>query len=187
MMRFSDVPGFVSSYEVELDPELPGGATQIYRFGPPEWRGRDECLVKIRARDKEWTAAFRGGGGGASVAMASPSPQHFFLSVAGQGYWVDTENPKATEVVRVYPVREVRAIPEAGALICTDDTDMLLFTRSGVRWVSRRIASDGLKIMRADARGVWGKAWDAVANKDVGFFVNLATGVVEGGVAPEDE
>jgi hypothetical protein len=64
---------------------------------------------------------------------------------------------------------------------------MLLFTRSSVRWVSRRIASDGLKITGADARGVWGKAWVAVANKDVDFFVNLETGAVEGGIASQDE
>jgi hypothetical protein len=186
-MRFIHVSDFVSSYEVELGAELPGDATPIYRFGPPEWRGRDECLVKVRARDKQWIAAFRGGAGEVSVAMASPSPQHFFLSLSGQGYWVDTENPPATKVIRAYPVREVRAVPEAGALICTDDTDMLLFTRSSVRWVSRRIASDGLKITGADARGVWGKAWVAVANKDVDFFVNLETGAVEGGIASQDE
>lgn len=187
MMDFTEVPGFVCNYQIEVQPELPGDATKVYRFGPPESRGRDECLIKVRTQDGEWTGAFRGGEGGVSAAMSTPSPHHFFLSVTGQGYWVDTEMPEATEVVRAYPLREVKAIPDAGVLVCVDDTDLLVFNRFGATWASRRIASDGLRITRADALGVWCEAWDAAANKDVGFFVDLATGAVEGGVVPEDE
>lgn len=185
MTSFTEVPGFACRYKVQLQPELPGVASDVHRFGPTEGRGRDECLVKVCAEDGEWIGAFRGGDGGVTVAMSTPSPTHFFLSVAGQGYWVDTQRPAATEAVRAYPLRAVKAIPEAGALVCVDDTDMLLFDGSGAKWASRRIASDGLRITEADARGVWGQAWDALADKEVGFFVELATGAVEGGMPRE--
>jgi len=186
MMSFTEVPGFGSKYKVQFPRELPGVAAEVHRFGPTEGRGRDECLVRVSAVDREWIGAFRGGDGGATVAMETPSPSHFFLSVAGQAYWVDTEWPASTEAVRAYPVREVKAIPEAGVLVCVDDTDMLLFDRAGAKWASRRIASDGLRITKADARGVWGEAWDASAGKEVGFFVDLATGSVEGGLMTGD-
>lgn len=185
-MSFTEVPGFGCNYNVQLQPELPGGAAEVHRFGPAEGHGRDECLVRVSAAGREWMGAFRGGDGGATVAMSTPSRNHFFLSIAGQGYWVDTERPASTEEVRAYPVRAVMAIPEAGALVCVDDTDMLLFDSAGAKWASRRIASDGLRITKADARGVWGQAWDAVADKEVGFFVDLATGDVEGGLSPAD-
>lgn len=185
MTSFTVVPGFSSQYEVELHPELPGGGAEIHRFGPVEGRGRDECLVRVRAGEKEWLGAFRGGDGGVTLATASPSPDHFFLASAGQGYWVDALNPEATVPVSAYPVRDVRAIPEAGALVCIDDTDILLFDKSGAKWASRRIASDGIRIEKTNSQGVWGLAWDAVEDREVGFFVDLNTGAVEGGVEPE--
>lgn len=185
MTSFTEVPGFSCRYMVQLEPDLLGVAGEVHRFGPTDGHGRNEYLVRVCAAGGEWHGAFRGGDGGVTLAISTPSPDHFFLSVAGQGYWVDTQRPAATEPVVAYPVRAVKAIPEAGALVCVDDTDMLLFDRSGAKWASRRIASDGLRITKADARGVWGRAWDAVADKEVGFFVDLTTGAVEGGL-PDD-
>ena len=76
MRSFDEVPGFGCRYKVQLQPELPGVAGEVHRFGPTEGRGRDECLVRVCLAEWEWLGAFRGGDGGVTLAMSTPSPDH---------------------------------------------------------------------------------------------------------------
>jgi hypothetical protein len=54
----------------------------------------------------------------------------------------------------------------------------------GVAWVSERLSWEGLRIREISGKSVRGAGWDAIADQEVEFTVDLETGRHSGGARP---
>ncbi|RKH93225.1 hypothetical protein D7Y04_41275 [Corallococcus sp. AB038B] len=80
------------------------------------------------------------------------------------------------------PVTDVRAVPAAGVVVFADFTEMVAYGAEGLRWRTKRLSWDGLKIVQVTERSIIGEYWDMRTEATQTFEVDLATGAQKGGV-----
>jgi hypothetical protein len=179
--------GWPTRYEARVLPGLPAYGPEPLRFqAVPHQRGREGLVLEVRWDARQWIGNFQRGDGKLNAIYATPSGDTVCVVAGGRGYWVATPNPQQYELVMAYPIQDVRAIIELELLIFADYTALVAYGTSGLRWKSRRVSWDGIRILRVDEQGVVGRAWDATKDQEVDFFVDAATGRLEGGAAPPD-
>ncbi|NPD26989.1 MULTISPECIES: hypothetical protein [Corallococcus] len=100
----------------------------------------------------------------------------------GAGYLVTVRDPSTWEPVQVAPVTDVRAVPAAGVVVFADFTEMVAYGAEGLRWRTKRLSWDGLKIVQVTERSIIGEYWDMRTEATQTFEVDLATGAQKGGV-----
>jgi hypothetical protein len=61
-------------------------------------------------------------------------------------------------------------------------TEMLAYGEAGVKWRTKRLTWDGLKIVAVGDRTLIGEYWDIRAEAMQRFEVDLATGAARGGI-----
>ena len=177
--------GYPRSYEANVLPGLPTSGPEALDFrATPHGRGREGLVVQVRSGDESWVGNFQRGDGKLSGIYPTPSPRHVCVVAGGRGYWVPVSSPAIYEIVEAYPIQDVLTIPELLLLVFVDYTALAAYGPDGLRWRSSRVSWDGIRILRADATGIEGRGWDAAAEQEVGFFVHIVTGLVEGGAAP---
>ncbi|RKH05445.1 hypothetical protein D7V97_23925 [Corallococcus sp. CA053C] len=80
------------------------------------------------------------------------------------------------------PITEVRALPSAGIVVFANFTELVAYGAEGLRWRTKRLAWDGLKIVEVTERSLIGEYWDIRDEAMQRFEVDLATGAQRGGV-----
>jgi hypothetical protein len=122
--------------------------------------------------------------GQASVSrvLSMPDPEKLCVVARGAGYVVTAATPLAWEAVRAIPIIDVRAIPRADLVVFANYTEMLAYGKDGVRWRTKRLAWDGLKIVAVGDRTLVGEYWDIREESVQRFEVDLASGSARGGV-----
>ncbi|MEO6776265.1 MAG: hypothetical protein ABI467_25155, partial [Kofleriaceae bacterium] len=150
--------------------------------------GQDGVLVRVEPVAAErWIGIFAFGSFRSSAAtrvLSMPNPDVFCVVAKGAGYLVSAAKPDVWEAVLVHPVIDVRAIAEAGLVIFTNFTELMAYGAQGVRWRTKRLAWDGLKIVSIGDRTLLGEYWDMRTEAVQQFEVELATGASRGGVEP---
>ena len=173
------------NYDAELLPGLPGTGPEPSEFAAtPQRRGREGVVVRVRHLGNSWVGNFQRGDGKLSGILATPSADHLCVIASGRGYCVPIHSPTDFQIIKAYPIQDVRPIPELRLLVFSDYTDLVAYGVDGLRWSSGQVSWDGIAILRADAHGIVGTAWDARRKEKVGFFVDAKTGRSEGGAAP---
>jgi hypothetical protein len=177
---------FPHRFECEVVDELPGGRAHRLYFPGDQPAGQDGVVIRVRPETTEaWIGMFAFGKfakAGVTRVLSMPDPERFCVVARGAGYVVTVANPAAWEAVRAIPIIDVRAIPGAGLVVFANDTDLLAYGEEGVRWRTKRLAWDGLKILAVGDRTLVGEYWDIREEAMQRFEVDLATGAARGGV-----
>jgi len=177
--------GWPRNYDVEILPGLPATGPEPVQFrATAQGIGREGLVVRVNGGAVSWLGNFQRGDGKLTGIYSTPSIDHVCVVASGRGYWLQALDPTDCQIVEAYPIQDVRAIPEIGLLIFADYTDLVAYGAEGRRWASQRVSWDGITILRADERGVVGRAYDATKEQEVGFFVDAKSGRLEGGAAP---
>ena len=183
---------FSHDYEVEALRDLPsgpGGLEQVYFPGAEHAGGHDGVLVKITPTcAAPWLGIFafgRGANKALTGVFSCPDRESICVVAAGSGYMVRAENPVKWEKVPLFPIFDVRLVPERKMLVFADFTRLTIYGARGILWITPSLSWDGITITEVTADYVKGNAWDAPRQREVKFSVNLETGEHAGGASPE--
>lgn len=179
---------FPHSYECDQMDELPGiSLLQHYYYpGASTEGGRDGVLVRISPEDgRPWLATFAFGEitpNGASGIFSTPNPRTLCAVARGAGYFVSAAEPRSWESIAVLPIRDVRPVPHNGVIVFANFTHLIAYDQRGVRWRTKRLALDDLKITEVTDMYIKGEFWDIRAGAKGTFLVDLITGASRGGI-----
>lgn len=134
-----------------------------------------------------WIGFFAQGFDSPDVAcgiFSCPDPDWMCAVASGYAYLVDAADPDRWIRVEQRPVVEARAVPELNLLLFAGFTSITALGESQRLWTTERLSWEGISI--ADIRGatLHGMGWDAIADKEVAFEVDLLTGKSKGGARP---
>ena len=172
---------FPHVYECEQLTEGPGVASSHHYYypGASTSGGRDGILVRIRPDDGQpWLATFAFGemANGPSGIFTTPDPQRLCVVARGAGYFVSTIAPSSWESVRVIPITDVRPIRNHEIIVFADFTRLVAYGKNGMKWETKRLAWDDLKIIEITDTQIKGEHWSYASNQTENFVVDLETG-----------
>ncbi len=159
---------------------------------------RDALLVEVLPAPAEsrisesrvaesWTGAFALGFAAPSVVtgiFSCPNPRSVCVVAGGYAYLVDTSEPTVFVHLRPRPVVRALPVPEAGLLLFCDFSAITAIGRDGVAWETPPLTWEGLSLGKIESGLLHGMGWDAIADREVPFTVELASGRCEGGARP---
>jgi len=177
---------FPHHYVCEVLSELPGGAVPRHFFPGSKASGQDGVIVRVRPEGADvWIGMFAFGmfgKAGISRVLSLPDPERLCAVARGAGFVVSASEPDKWETVRAIPITDVQVIPTAELVVFANFTEMVAYGANGVRWCTKRIAWDGLKIVDIGEQRIVGEYWDIRDDAMRTFEVDLETGAVQGGV-----
>ncbi|XXF77087.1 hypothetical protein P2318_29140 [Myxococcaceae bacterium GXIMD 01537] len=178
---------FGRSYHCELLDEFPGTASALRHFFPENMAGgQDGLLVRVIPEGGEpWDGLFAFGkltSAGISRLLSLPDPEKLCVISRGAGYVVMARAPRTWEPIGVMPIIDARPVPSAGVVVFTNFTEMVAYGAEGIRWRTKRLAWDGLRVVEVTDRSIIGEYWDLREETTQRFEVDLATGAQRGGV-----
>jgi hypothetical protein len=162
---------------------------KLYHY-PVELEEGDRSGVYVRVTPRSgpsWVGFFALGFDSDQVVSAlcsTPDPERFCLVVGGYAYVVKAADPAEWLRVEQRPVVDLRALPEQGVLLFAGFTSITAVGSSGIAWTTERLSWEGLTITEIDGDKLLGHGWDAPADKEVPFEVDLKTGKHTGGARP---
>jgi hypothetical protein len=119
---------------------------------------------------------------GVTRIVSMPDLERLCVVARGAGYVVTAAQPESWEPVQAIPVIDVRTIPGAGLVVFANHTEIMAYDRNGVKWRTKRLAWDGLKIVAVSDQRLFGEYEDVRQEAVQRFEVDLATGEARGGV-----
>jgi hypothetical protein len=178
---------FPHSYECELLRETPRIAlAQHYYPGASTQGGRDGILAEVRPENGEpWLGTFASGQiapKGASGIFTTPDPHRLCVVAAGAGYIVTAAAPANWEPVRATPIIDVRPIRAQGLIVFANFTELVAYGAAGIKWRTKRLTWDNLKITEVTDTFIKGKFWDIRSEAMATFTVDLVNGTHQGGI-----
>jgi hypothetical protein len=178
---------FPHKFACKVLDELPGGPTHRRHFFPGyQAGGQDGVTVQVLPEAADaWIGTFafgKFGKAGISRVLSMPDPEKLCVVARGAGYVVFASTPDAWEVVGAIPIIDVRVVAAAGLVVFANYTEMLAYGKNGVKWRTKRLAWDGLKIIAVGDQTLVGEYWDIREERMQRFEVDLATGATRGGV-----
>jgi hypothetical protein len=177
---------FPHQFACEALAELPGGAGERRYFPGSQPAGQDGIVVRVRPEVEEpWIGMFafgKFGKAGITRFLSMPDPEKLCVVAKGAGYLVTAATPDIWETVRAIPIIDVHSIPGAGLVVFASFTELLAYGDKGVKWRTKRLAWDGLKIIAVGERTLVGEYWDIREEAMQRFEVDLTTGAATGGV-----
>ncbi|SRR5579871_591619 len=119
-----------------------------------------------------------------SEICSTPDPDSFCTVVGGYAYMVKADNPAQWTRVEQRPVVDLRVLSQQGLLLFAGFTTITAVGSSGIAWTTERLSWEGLTITDIKGDKLMGHGWDALADKEVPFEVDLKTGKHAGGARP---
>jgi hypothetical protein len=119
-----------------------------------------------------------------SQVCSSPDPDSFCTVVGGYAYLVKANNPVGWLRVEQRPVVDLRVLSQQGLLLFAGFTTITAVGSAGIAWTTERLSWEGLSITDIKGDKLLGRGWDALADKEVPFEVDLKTGQHTGGSRP---
>ena len=119
-----------------------------------------------------------------SEICSSPDPDAFCAVVGGYAYVVKAHNPAQWLRVEQRPVVDLRVLSRQGLLLFAGFTSITAVGSSGIAWTTERLTWEGLMITGISGDKLLGHGWDALADKEVSFEVDVKTGKHTGGARP---
>jgi hypothetical protein len=178
---------FPQSYECEWLLETPPTAVlpHYYHPGASVQGGRDGVLVKVRPEyGQEWLGTFAFGRltqRGVSGIFTTPHPDRLCVVTAGGGYFASANTPTSWEEVSAVPILDVRPIAAHNIIVFADFTNLVAYGQTGLKWRTKRLSWDDLKITEVTDVFIKGEFWDILSEGTATFVVDLATGAHTGG------
>jgi hypothetical protein len=119
-----------------------------------------------------------------SGVFACPNPDEICAVTGGYAYIIDTARPEQSTHIGLKPVVEVKILAEARLLAFVGFHSITAWGGQGLAWETQRLSWEGVRITGVDNGTLHGMGWDLMADKEVAFTVDLATGRHQGGAAP---
>jgi hypothetical protein len=179
---------FPHLYECSQLSEIPGSASlpHYYYPGATTKGGQDGILVEVRPEQGEhWLATFAFGKiapKGASGILTTPDPKRLCVVAQGEGYLVSANAPMSWERVQATPIIDVRAVPAQAIIVFAEFTRLIAYGPGGLKWKTKRLSWDNLKIREVTDTFIKGEFWDIRTEAMASFVVDLATGTHQGGI-----
>ncbi|NUT94178.1 MAG: hypothetical protein HOY78_19375 [Saccharothrix sp.] len=144
-------------YAVEADPEFPADGDwrcPVFEFGHDGGLGGftsrwGATVVRVTA-STEWVGLFPADGrGGVDAVFATPDPGRLCVVADGTAYVVRVDAPGEGAVVAQDLVHQVVPVEDRLVLLVSE-FDVVALGPTGIGWRSAQLASDGLRVVRAD-------------------------------------
>ncbi len=113
-----------------------------------------------------------------------PDPDWLCAISGGYAYMINTCDPAQWEQVEYRPVVEVLPVIDAGVLIFASFHTLLAYGADGMKWKTRRLSSEGLRLGDVREGQLHGWGWDMKTDREFPFSVNLSTGEHQSDVMP---
>lgn len=178
---------FPTNYQCDLLEELPQpeGVRHLYFPGATTVGGADGVLIRVEPTSHAtWIGTFAYGKlspKGVTNVFSMPDPNCLCVVARGQGYMVPASEPTTYQDVAFHPIMDVRILPKHGLIVFANFTELLAYDASGIRWRTKRLAWDSLKITEVTEDIIRGEFWDIRSEQSSSFVVNLQTGDHQGG------
>lgn len=179
---------FPRQYDSEVVDELPSREVPPHYYYPGGTLagGGDGVLVRVTPEGGAgWIGTFAFGKYGKNAVtkvLGMPDPGRLCVVSRGAGYLVSVRDPRSWEVVRAIPVIDVRSIPEAGLVVFANFTELVAYGAEGVRWRTKRLTWDSMKLTEVTDEKIVGEYWDIRSEETRTFEVDVRTGAHRGGV-----
>lgn len=178
---------FARSYECERLTEIPRGTQPHYYYpGASPLGGADGILIQVRPQNgKMWLGTFAFGRltpQGVSGLFTMPDPERFCVVSKGAGCIVSAASPAEWEALCVTPIIDVRSVRAQGIIVFANFTELAAYGPSGIKWRTKRLTWDGLKIVEVTDTSIRGQFWDIRSETIAEFVVDLETGTHQGGI-----
>ncbi len=111
-----------------------------------------------------------------------PDPRLLCIVAKGEGYLVSASSPTSWDRVQVIPIIDVRPIRTHEIIVFADFTRLVAYGQAGIKWQTKRLSWDNLKITDVTDTSIKGEFWDIRSEEMAGFVVDLATGTHQGGI-----
>ena len=119
-----------------------------------------------------------------SAVCSCPDPDSLCAVAGGYAYVVNATDPAQWFRIEQRPVVDLRALHEQQLLLFTGFTTISALGLSGLAWTTKRLSWEGITIAEISGEKLQGTGWDAIADKEVPFEVDLLTGKHTGGAGP---
>lgn len=110
-----------------------------------------------------------------------PAEDEICAVAGGYAYVANTLRPEACVQIPLKPVVAVYEGVEAGLLVFVGFQTLAAWGVDGLAWETGRLSWEGVQVTEVSATEVRGLGWDLMADKEVPFTVDLATGEHRGG------
>jgi hypothetical protein len=182
---------FPRNYEVKMLEAAPPvhPIEKLYHY-PLELEEGDRSGAYLRVipqGEQAWVGFFALGFDSDQVVnqvCSTPDPERFCVVVGGYAYVVKAANPAEWLRVEQRPVVDLQVLPQKALVLFAGFTSITAVGSSGIEWTTERLSWEGLTITEIDGDKMLGHGWDALADKDVPFEVDLKTGKHTGGARP---
>src|ERR1043165_1939156 len=179
---------FPRNYEVRILEAAPPvhPVEKLYHF-PVELEEGDRSGIYLRVTPESgsaWAGFFALGFESDQVVSeicSTPDPDSFCAVVGGYAYVVRAQPPAEWLRVEQSPFVELRVLTQQGMLLFVGFTSITAIGREGTLWTTERLTWEGLTVSEIKGDTLLGQGWDAIANKEVLFEVDLKTGKHSGG------
>ena len=119
-----------------------------------------------------------------SAVCSTPDADSFCMVVGGYVYVVKAVDPSSWQRVEQRPVVDLRVLSQHGLMLFAGFTSITAMSGAGIAWTTERLTWEGLTITEIDGDRLLGHGWDALADKEAPFEVDLKTGKHTGGARP---
>jgi hypothetical protein len=181
---------FPRNYEVKLlSSYLPHPSEKLHHY-PSQLEESDRTGIYLRVSPQNapaWAGFFALGFDSQQVASgiySCPDPDSLCVVVGGYAYVVNSRNPEDWLRMEQRPAAEVRAVADPKLLLFIGFTSITGMGESGRIWTTSRLSWEGLKVTEIEGPVLRGTGWDAIADKEIPFEVDLRTGESSGGSRP---
>lgn len=174
--------GFSSSYQVEINPELPptgGWQLPVFSFGD---RGNETLTIRITPDEgRPWVASFAlESRGFLNGVYACPGPAHLVVLTGAEALLVTASDPGAAEKLLIHPTVMVTRPPGTELLVIGSYTGALAVDKSGMRWVTDRLFRDDFGFVEGPPGSIRVRGTVDVGSKPTVMELDPATGQILG-------
>jgi hypothetical protein len=182
---------FPRNYEIRILESAPPvhPIEKLYHY-PVELEEGDRSGAYVRVTPQSgsvWVGFFALGFDSIQVVnqvCSTPDPTRFCVVVGGYAYVVNISDPADWLRIEQRPVVDMRVLSHQGLLLFVGFTSITAVGSSGIAWTTERLTWEGVTITEINGSKLQGHGWDALADKEVPFEVDLKTGKHTGGAKP---
>jgi len=171
---------FPKNYEVRKleSAPLPHPVEKLYQY-PAEIEEGDRSGTYLRVvpvTGPAWAGFFALGFDSDQVVSAvcsCPDPDSLCAVAGGYAYVVQAADPTQWFRIEQRPVVDLTVVHVLQLLLFTGFTTIIALGPSGLAWTTERLSWEGITISEIRGEKLLGHGWDAMADKEVPFEVDL--------------
>jgi len=177
---------FIHTYDIQILDEMKTGHEIYYYPEASTQGGKDGIIVQVGStQGQTWIGVFAFGNitrNGFSGVFTTPHQSKLCVVANGTGYFVDANNPKDWEEIKLVPITDVKISESQNIIVFADYTKLIAYDSNGIKWKTKQLAWEKLKITECSNTYIKGEYYDIRSEGMEVFEVNLLTGTSTGGV-----